>query len=100
MLTEVAELQYLTELAGAIRQRIEKRLGGHAQALQVEVGEHQVLIRGATSCYYHKQLALQEAQSATGNSDKYRIELEIEVHTAASKSDSGRKLPGRLRRRA
>jgi hypothetical protein len=47
--------------------------------LEVEVTDNEVVIRGYTSCFYLKQLALQAALDVIGSADATRVQLNVQI---------------------
>ena len=61
----------------AIRDGIVRRTGGRVRMLEVEVKGELVVIRGRTSCYYLKQLAIQAVLEVVGFARPVRVELDV-----------------------
>ena len=76
------------ELRQAIKQRIAERTGGRIQMLEVEVLGNRVVVRGCAANYYIKQLALQEILDVMLAAGAPRIELDVQVVSAPSKSNT------------
>jgi hypothetical protein len=47
--------------------------------LEVEVTGNEVVIRGYTSCFYLKQLALQAALDVMGSAGATRVQLNLQI---------------------
>jgi hypothetical protein len=61
----------------AVRDGIVRRTGGRVRMLAVEVQGELVVIRGWTSCYYLKQLAIQAVLEVVGFARPVRVELDV-----------------------
>ena len=72
-----AELQQALERA--IERRIVQRTWGRIQALEVEVTDNWVVVRGRAPSYYLEQLALQGVLDVIESAGAMRIELSIQV---------------------
>jgi hypothetical protein len=72
-----AELQQALERA--IERQIVQRTWRRVQALEVEVTDNRVIVRGRASSYYVEQLALQGVLDVIGSAGAMRIELNIQV---------------------
>jgi len=66
-------------LEEAIASRIGQRTSGRLRRLRVEASAERVVVRGATSSYYIKQLALQAALEVTRSANGPQVELDIAV---------------------
>ena len=64
-------------LQQAIRDEIVRRTGGRVHMLEVEGKGELVVIRGWTSCYYLKQLAIQAVLEVVGFARPIRVELDV-----------------------
>lgn len=71
----------------AIRDKILQRPCRRIQALEVDVSENVVTIRGHVTCFHLKQLALQGVFDVMGAGRNYGIELNIRVEALASPSE-------------
>lgn len=67
------------ELANTIKRGIISRTAGQIQSLEVGVTGDQVAIKGSTSSYYYKQLALQVVLGTNGAMGARRLEFNIDV---------------------
>jgi hypothetical protein len=67
------------ELELAIKHEIGQRTGGRIHALEVEVIDDRVVVRGCAANYYLKQLAIQAVLDVLGSAGAPRIELNIQV---------------------
>ena len=76
-LPQAAKLQQA--LGRAIERRIVQRTWGRIQALEVEVTDNRVIVRGRSPSYYVEQLALQGVLDLIGSAGAMRIELSIQV---------------------
>jgi len=66
------------EIQHAIESRILTRTGGRIQSLDVKVTGDHIVISGRTSCFYHKQLALQgvlDVTVAAGATFEFNIDV-------------------------
>jgi hypothetical protein len=63
----------------AIRDEIVRRTGGRVRMLEVQVNGGRVAIRGLTSCYYLKQLAIQAVLAAVRSSRPMRVDFNVLV---------------------
>jgi len=66
-------------LARAIERQIVQRTWGRVRALEVEVTDNRVIIRGRAPSYYLEQLALQGVLDVIEAAGAMRIELNIQV---------------------
>jgi len=69
------------QLDELIRARISQNTGGRIRALEVELIEDRVVIRGVTTSYYLKQLALQAVLEAVGGPGTMHIDFLVQVST-------------------
>jgi 3-oxoacyl-[acyl-carrier-protein] synthase III len=65
--------------ADTIERLINQRTGGRIHRLQVELKDSQLVVRGRTTSYYVKQLALQAALDALDSTNVNSVELDIYV---------------------
>jgi hypothetical protein len=72
-----AELQRVLERA--IERRVRQRTWGRIQALEVEVADNRVIVRGRAPSYYVEQLALQGVLDVIESAGAMQIELNIQV---------------------
>jgi hypothetical protein len=72
-----AELQQVLERA--IERQIVQRTWGRLQALEVEVTDNRVIVRGRAPSYYVEQLALRGVIDVIEPAGAMRIELNIQV---------------------
>jgi hypothetical protein len=79
----------LADLAGILQQQINERTWGRIRQLHVEASSDRVVIQGATSSYYLKQLALLAVQEAMGSAARVPVALEIEVSTRFLRAPEG-----------
>jgi hypothetical protein len=86
-LPQAAELQQA--LRRAIERRIVQRTWGRIQALEVEVTDNRVVVRGRSPSYYIEQLVLQGVLDLIGSAGAMRIELSIQVGTQAGAARPG-----------
>ena len=63
----------------AIREEIVRRTGGRVRMLEVRVNGEQVAVRGWTSCYYLKQLAIQAVLAAVCSGPPMRVDFNVRV---------------------
>ena len=77
-------------LARAIERQVMLRTWGRIQALEVEVSENRVIVRGRAPSYHVEQLALQGVLDVTESVGGMRIERNIQV---ASPPESAREKP-------
>ena len=75
------------QLERRITSRIIQRTGRAVRALEVEVVGGRVVVRGSTTRYYRKQLALQAVLEAIGQADTAGVECEIEVGVGSPRPD-------------
>ena len=73
-------------LAQTIERRIVQRAWGRIHRLEVEVIDDRVIVRGCTSTYHSKQLALEGVLDILGSTGATRVELDIHVAAIASSS--------------
>ncbi len=73
----LAKLQQALERA--IEHQIVQRTWGRVQALEVEVTDNRVVVRGRAPSYYVEQLALQAVLDVIESAGAMRIELNIQV---------------------
>jgi hypothetical protein len=66
-------------LERAIQRQINRRTWGRIQALDVEVTDTLIVVRGRAPSYYFKQLALQGVHDLIESSGPMRIEMNINV---------------------
>jgi hypothetical protein len=66
-------------LERAIERQIVQRTWGRIQALQVEVTDNRVIIRGRAPSYYVGQLALQGVLDLIDPAGAFRVELNVQV---------------------
>jgi hypothetical protein len=81
VLTDAKNLARSIEIQHAIESRILLRTGGRIQSLNVKVTGDHIVISGRTSCFYHKQLALQGVLDVTGAAGA-TFEFNVEVQGA------------------
>ena len=78
---------------GELEKRIERQITlgtwGRVHALQVEVTEGRVLVRGRTPSYYIKQLVLQAVLDVLGPSDMVPVDFDIQVGLSDSPALQG-----------
>jgi hypothetical protein len=67
------------ELAQTIERRIVQRAWGRIHRLEVEVIDGRVIVRGCTSTYYLKQLALEGVLDILGSTGTTQVDLDIRV---------------------
>ncbi len=72
-------LELQQTLERAIERRIIQRTWGRIRALEVEVVDNRVIIRGRAPSYYVEQLALQGVLDVIESAGAMRIELNILV---------------------
>jgi hypothetical protein len=75
--TRLAEL--LQALEQAIERRIVQRTWGRVRALEVEMIDNRVIVRGRAPSYYIQQLALQGVLDVIEPAGAMRIDLNIQV---------------------
>ena len=63
----------------AIRDEIVRRTGGRVRMLEVRVNGERVAVRGWTSCYYLKQLAIQAVLAVVCSGPPMRVDLNVLV---------------------
>ena len=66
-------------LERAIERQIVQRTWGRIQALEVEVSDNRVIVRGRAPSYYVEQLALRGVLDVIESTGARRIELNIQV---------------------
>ena len=66
-------------LTRAIARQIVHRTCGRVQALEVEVADNRVIVRGRAPSYYLEQLALRAVLDVIESAGAMRIELNIQV---------------------
>ena len=67
------------ELAQIIERRIVQRAWGRIHRLEVKVIDGRVIVRGCTSTYHSKQLALEGVLDILGTTGTTQVELDIRV---------------------
>jgi len=67
------------ELAQTIERRIVQRAWGRIHRLEVKVIDGRVFVRGCTSTYHSKQLALEGVLDILGTTGTTQVELDIRV---------------------
>ena len=68
----------------AIERQVMQRTWGRIQALEVEVTDNRVAVRGRAPSYYVEQLALQGVLDLIESASTMRIELNIQVASPRS----------------
>jgi hypothetical protein len=76
MRTDVDTMRYHGNLAVAIRQRIESRIGGRIRDLMIRVSGNTIFLEGSCATYYSKQLA---QHAALGVIEDENLENDIVV---------------------
>src|SRR5262245_8954528 len=66
-------------LERAIENQVMQRTWGRIRALEVEVPDNRVIVRGRAPSYYVEQLALRGVLDVTESAGAMRIELNIQV---------------------
>jgi hypothetical protein len=85
-------------LARAIERQVVRRTWGRIQALEVEVTDHRVTVRGRAPSYYVEQLALLGVLDLVDPAGAFRIELKVQVVSppkSAPEARTGREQGGR-----
>jgi len=93
MTTGQEAVQQAPDLRQAIERQIAQRTWGRIHRLEVEVIDDRVIVRGRSSSYHVKQLALEGVLDVIGSDGKPRVDLEILVETSPTISMNGRKDP-------
>ncbi len=83
----------LSPLPQTVEREIRQRTWGRVSQLQVELADGRVIIRGCSSSYYAKQLAIQAAMEVIGEDDSVQLEVDIEVGAAPVDAHEGRDYP-------
>jgi hypothetical protein len=78
----------LADLEQAIRHRIAQRVGRRIRALEVEVIDSRVVIRGRVASFHLKQLAIEGALAVIQPGGTDRIELDVQIAVAPLMSDA------------
>lgn len=71
-------------LEQAIERHIDERTWGRVHRLEVAVDDERVCVRGWTTSYYTKQLAIQAVLDILGAKSSCRVDLDIEVGSGDS----------------
>ena len=79
MCTVEAGRPHRAERGAAITRQIAHKTGGRIRALEVELSEDLIVIRGTVARYYLKQLVLQAVVDLIGSASASRIELNVQV---------------------
>jgi len=74
----------------AIERLIRQRTWGRVAQLQVQRVDERIIVRGYTSSYYVKQLAIQAALEALGGVNSPHLEVDIEVGPSTAPASPGR----------
>jgi osmotically-inducible protein OsmY len=87
MQVEVSRADAKADLSRAIERRIRQRTSGRVGSLQVEVRDGDVIVRGCTTSFYVKQLAIHACLEVLGDS-AVQLAVAIDVTSGVRSSAS------------